>query len=205
MTTAALTTAALMTTSVFPIGHYAGLRPDDDGRPVHAVRIGWQQHRLSEAAFGTWVLGHGTPQVGKGPWTREDLVAAALEAGITDPGTHAEELTGLGLLAKASEASEEFAKAHRIDVQFVGLGNSLENPDLYAVGLPGLGTAATLDPSSYELWQWGSVPPTLWHSCQVRASVAGSSEPADALAGVLGDLRYLIAHGCAYVDVADPR
>lgn len=202
------TTTVLMTTTVFPIGHYTGLRPDDDGRPVHSVRIGWQQRRLTEDAFGTWVLGHGTPQVGKGPWTGEELLAAADEAGITDARTHLEELTGLGLLASVPERSEEFAKAHRIDVQFVGLGNSPENPELHAVGLPGLGAAAMLDPDSYELWQWGSLAPTLWHSCQVRASVTSKLdqqvEPIDALAGVLGDLRFLIGHGCAYLDVTDP-
>ncbi|WP_328333221.1 hypothetical protein OHA70_16010 [Kribbella sp. NBC_00382] len=188
--------------TLFPVGHYAGLRPDDDGLPLHAIRIGWQQHRLSEDAFGTWVLSHGTPQLGKGSWSADDLVAAALDAGISEPARHAEALATDGLLASASEA---FAKAYRLDVQFVGLGNSPENPDQYAVGLPGLGAAAMLDPSSYELWQWGSVAPTLWHMCQVRASIAGDAEPADALTSVLGDLRYLVAHGCAYVDVADPR
>jgi hypothetical protein len=192
----------MTTASVLPVGHYAGLRPDDDGHPVHAVRVGWQQHRLSGDAFRTWVLSHGTPPLGKESRTGADLVAAALEAGISEPAERVAELTNDGLLASMSE---EFAKAYRIDVQFVGLGNSPENPDLYAVGLPGLGAAAMLAPGAYELWQWGSVAPTLWHLCQVRATIAGDSGPADALESVLGDLRSLILHGCAYVDVADPR
>jgi hypothetical protein len=198
-----------MPASVFPIGHYTGLRADDGGRPVHAVRIGWQQHRLTENAFATWVLAHGTAESGKSPWTEQDLLAAASqEGGITDAADRLAELIGLGLLAVVPERSDEFAKAHRMDVQFVGLGNSPENSELHAVGLPGLGAAALLDQGSYELWQWASLAPTLWHSCQVRASVSAKLdqdvEPIDVLAEVLADLRHLIVHGCAYLDVADP-
>jgi hypothetical protein len=197
-----------MTATVFPVGHYTGLRPDDSGHPVHTVRIGWKQHRLTEDVFGTWIFGHGTSEAGNS-WTEHDLLGAATDAGIGDPAACAAELARLGLLVSIPERSEEFARTHRIDIQFVGLGNSPDNPDRYGVGLPGLGTAAMLDPGCYELWQWGSIAPTLWHSCQVRASVTSRHdrqvEPADALAGVLADLRFLVVHGCAYVDVADPR
>jgi hypothetical protein len=62
-----------------------------------------------------------------------------------------------------------------------------------------------LDSDCYELWQWGSVAPSLWHSCEVRATVtAGHGEVADpgkAVQEILGDLRFLVAHGCAYLDV----
>jgi hypothetical protein len=92
-----------------------------------------------------------------------------------------------------------------MDVLFVGLGNAPDRPNGHAVGLPGLGAAAILDPDCYELWQWGSVAPTLWHSCELRASVSAQLdhplEPVDALGDVLGDLRFLIANGCAYLDV----
>ncbi|MFI6678644.1 hypothetical protein [Kribbella sp. NPDC050470] len=73
------------------------------------------------------------------------------------------------------------------------------------MGLPGVGAAAMLDPGSYELWQWGSLAPSLWHCCEVRASVRSQLDEqvgaADVMAEVLGDLRFLIAHGCAYLDV----
>jgi len=197
-----------MPTTVFPIGHYTGLRRDEASQ-VHSVRRGWQQHRLSDDAFGVWVLSHGTPASGKGAWTEDDVLSAAAEAGLSDVPDHLSALTQLGLLATVAGDAEAFARAHRLDVQFVGLGNSPDRPEAYAVGLPGLGPAAILDTTSFELWQWGSLAPTLWHSCQVRASVVSkldtATEPSDVVGEVLGDLRFLLAHGCAYVDVADEQ
>ncbi|MFC9687713.1 hypothetical protein ACFTSF_04185 [Kribbella sp. NPDC056951] len=198
-----------MATTLFPVGHYAGRRPGDDGRPTHSVRIGWRLHRLPDDVFGTWLLGHGTAETGKGPWTATDLVGAAEASGIAAARSHVAGLQELGLLTDVTRAPEEFAKKHRMDVQFVGLGNSPDHPDRFAIGLPGLGPAALVDPETYELWQWGSLAPTLWHSCQVRASVLAELdrpvEPVEALTSVLGDLRFLLAHGCAYVDLADEQ
>jgi hypothetical protein len=200
-----------MSSSVFPIGHYGGLRPGEvpDAAQVHVVRVGWQQHRLSEDAFGIWVLSHGITEIGKRPWTADDIIQQAEQAGVADAKAHLENLVADGALALVPDRTDEaaaFARGHRMDVLFVGLGNSPDRPDGYAVGIPGLGTAAILDPDCYELWQWGSVAPTLWHSGEVRSEVAGrlgrTLEPAGALGEILGDLRYLIAHGCAYLDVA---
>jgi hypothetical protein len=196
-----------MNGSVFPIGHYSGFRPGED--PVHVVRVGWQQHRLDEDAFGVWVLSHGTAETGKGHWTADDIVKRAEDGGLAEAGRRLEELAAKGIVAFVPddpEVATAFAKGHRMDVLFVGLGNSPERPEGHAVGVPGLGTAAVLDPDCYELWQWGSVAPTLWHSCEVRATVTAelgqTLEPVDALGEILGDLRYLISHGCAYLDVA---
>jgi hypothetical protein len=193
--------------TIFPVGHYTGVRPDDDGRPVHTVRVAWRQQRLAEDAFTVWVLGHGLPSTGKAPWSAQQLLAAASDAGIADAAEHLTALTDLGLLIAVPERPEDFAKAYRLDVLYVGLGNSPDNPDLHAVGLPGLGAAALLDPGTYELWQWGSLAPTLWHCCELRAAVTGTADrqvgPSDVVADVLGDLRFLIVHGCAYLDVAD--
>ena len=200
-----------MSSSVFPIGHYGGLRPGEvpDAAQVHVVRVGWRQHQLSEDAFGIWVLSHGVTEIGKGPWTADDIIRQAEQAGVADAKAHVESLVADGALALVPDRIDEaiaFAQGHRMDVLFVGLGNAPDRPDGYAVGIPGLGTAAILDPDCYELWQWGSVAPTLWHSSEVRSEVEGqlgrTLEPAAALAQILGDLRYLIVHGCAYLDVA---
>lgn len=196
-----------MSDSVFPVGHYGGLRAGTDA-PVHAVRVGWQQLRLSEDAFTVWVLAHGTPELGKGRLAVEDLLGQA--ADIPAAERHLDELVKQGALAVVPELPDEataFAKRHRLDVLFVGMGNAPDRPDEHAVGVPGLGAAAVLDPDCYELWQWGSVAPKLWHSCEVRAAVTSdlgrAQEPIDALGEILGDLRYLLSHGCAYLDVAD--
>ncbi|GAB3938226.1 hypothetical protein GCM10029976_052410 [Kribbella albertanoniae] len=195
-----------MTASVFPVGHYGGVRANDAGPAVHVVRTGWQQHRLSEEQLGLWMVAHGVTETGKGPWTVADVIA---RAGVADAGSHIETMQAAGLLAIVEDdpiAASEFARGHRLDVQYVGLGNALDRLDGYAVGIPGVGTAAVLDPDCYELWQWGSVAPTLWHSVEVRATVTShweqDNDPFHSLAEILGDLRFLIAHGCAYLDVA---
>jgi hypothetical protein len=200
-----------MSSSVFPVGHYGGLRPGEvpGAAQVHAVRVGWRQLRLSEDAFGVWVLSHGSTETGKGPWTTDDIIQQADQAGVADAKAHLENLVSDGALVLVPDRPDEavvFAQSHRMEVLFVGLGNTPDRPDGYAVGLPGLGTAAILDPDCYELWQWGSVAPTLWHSSEVRSEVAGqlgrTLEPVAALAQIMGDLRYLIVHGCAYLDIA---
>jgi hypothetical protein len=186
--------------TVFPIGHYGGVRDSEQ-----VVRVGWSQHRIDADAFRVWGLAHGLSEVGKGSWTVDDVTAQAATAGIEDAASHLARLNDAGLVAVVDDAAT-FARTHRMDVLFVGLGNRPDRLDGHAVGIPGLGTAAVLDPDCYELWQWGSVAPTLWHSCEVRATVTAehgqAADPAKALAEILGDLRFLIAHGCAYLDVA---
>ena len=197
-----------MNATVFPVGHYSGVRPGESDEPEHVVRVGWSQHRIDADAFAVWVLAHGLPEVGKGAWTVDDVIEQAVQAEVGDPARHVERLADAGLLAVVEDnpvLAARFAQRHRLDVLFVGLGNAPDRLDGHAIGIPGLGTAAILDPDCYELWQWGSVAPTLWHSCEVRATVTArlgqTAEPADALAEILGDLRYLVAHGCAYLDV----
>jgi hypothetical protein len=184
---------------IFPIGHYFGIRDD-----AQVVRVGWSQHRLGPDEFAIWVLAHGVPEVGKGAWTIDDVVVHGKQAGIEEPAAYVERLADAGLVAVVTDG-RSFAQRHRMDVMFVGLGNAPDRLAGHAVGIPGLGTAAILDPDCYELWEWGAVAPTLWHSCEVRATVVAEPparpDPDAALAEILGDLRFLVAHGCAYLDV----
>lgn len=193
-----------MTATIFPVGHYTGLRTDDDGRSVHTVRTGSRHHRLTEEMFGTWVLAHGLPGGGRSAWTEDDVRRRAEEVQIPDVAGQLAALTAIDLVA-AVDDEVRFARTHRMEVYFVGFGNSPEDLDQFAVGVPGLGTAAILDSASYQLWQWGSVAPTLWHSCELRAASTSRSGRAvsahDVTAEVLGDLRVLVAGGCAYLDV----
>lgn len=193
-----------MNAMVFPVGHYSGVRADE-----HVIRVGWSLHRIDADAFAVWVLAHGLPAVGKGQWTVDDVIGQAVQAAVEDPARYVEQLADSGLLAVVEDnpmTATLFAQRHRLDVLFVGLGNAPDRLDGHAIGIPGLGTAAILDPDCYELWQWGSVAPTLWHSCEVRATVTAELEqpadPAAAVAEILGDLRFLVAHGCAYLDIA---
>jgi hypothetical protein len=195
---------------VFPVGHYAGQRPGDR----HLVRLGWSPERLTTDEFGVWVLAHGSSRAGKSDWTVDDVLALADGAEVDGPGDAVESLLERGLLAAvptepaAAPATLAFLREHRMASLLTGLGDTAENPGTYAVGVPGTAALAWLDRDAYELWQWGQLPPTLWHTCEARAKVSTRlGEPLDAshtVGGVLADLRLLLAHSCAYLDVAPP-
>jgi hypothetical protein len=110
-----------MSATVFPVGHYGGLRESEQ-----VVRVGWSQHRIDEDAFGVWVLAHGLPEVGKGPWTVDDVLEQSARAGLENAAAHVTRLADAGLLSMVSNPIDatQFARTHRMDVLFVGLGNS---------------------------------------------------------------------------------
>lgn len=202
-------------TTVFPVGHYAGTIPDGE---VHLVRVGRELERLTDDEFGIWMLAHGLAEVGKGSWTRTDVLDRARDAEIADPEGCFERLLARMLLAVVPMEAERvddavaFATAYRLGTLLVGLGAAPDVPDRHAVGVPGVGTAALLDAETYRLWQWGGIAPTLWRHCQDRIRTAGEGldalstlvDPAKVLGDVLGELRVLLVHGCAYLD-AVPR
>ena len=185
---------------VFPVGHYLG---EHHPEGVHLVRVGLRHHELTADQFGVWVLGHGADR--PEPWTAKEILELAASSGVPDAQAHIDDLTTRGLLATVpASAATTFAESHRLAPLLVGLGNTEEDPDHYALGFPALEQPVAVVPvGSYELWQWGHIAPSLWHTSEVRAKVAADlSEPAtEVLAGVLADLRPLLVHGCAYLDV----
>lgn len=202
--------------TVFPVGHYAGTAPDSE----HLVRVGREMERLTDDEFGIWMLAHGLAEVGKGSWTRTDILDRARDAEIAAPENCFDRLLDRSLLAAVPVVSAQdpvddavaFATAYRLGTLLVGLGAAPDVPDRHAIGVPGVGTAALLDAETYRLWQWGGIAPTLWRHCQDRIRSAGEGldalsalvDPAKVLGDVLGELRVLLVHGCAYLD-AVPR
>ncbi|KJK43441.1 hypothetical protein UK23_33270 [Lentzea aerocolonigenes] len=185
---------------VFPIGHYAGRRGD-----IHVVRVGWRPETLTADEFVVWVLAHGSGRAGKADWTVRDVLALADLPDVVNS------LLVRGILAAVpaeptgAPATLEFTRRHRMGGLLTGLGDTKADPGVHGVGVPGLATVAWLDDWSYELWQWGPLAPALWDVCEVRAKVLTELdqplEPAQAVGSVLADLRLLLAHGCAYLDV----
>jgi hypothetical protein len=192
---------------VFPLGHYVGVRQSDER---HLIRVGFEHQSVSAGDFGLWVLAHGPAEVGHGRWTTEQLYELAAAAGLSEPAAGTDRLVGQGVIALVPpELEQAFVRAHRMQSLMVGLGNTADAPDVFRVGLPGMATPVTLDQSSYELWQWGGMVPDLWRSCEVRAAVAEKLDvrvnPDELVGELIGDLRVLLAHSCAYLDVAQPR
>jgi hypothetical protein len=176
--------------SVYPVGHYMGERHPEG---LHYVRIGLAHQTMTADEFGVWVLAHqDSPQ-----WSIKDVLELAASAELPNAPAAAERLLSVGLLAEVTEA---FTREYRLHPLLVGLGNSPERPDEYAVGLPGQ-DPLVLKASAYELWQWSTLAPTLWHTCEIRAKVSSTS-PVDEVPGVLADLRPILANSCGYLDTA---
>lgn len=198
-----------MTAVVYPVGHYTGVVPSAFGPAERVVRVGLKQHRIPEDAFGLWVLAHGPAEPDEQPWTRRRLLGQAAEIGLTANPDQLAELEQSGLVVSVDPSRREaadFARAYRLDVLMIGLGESPERPGHHLIGTPEVGPVATLDPDSYELWQWAPTLPSLWASCELRSAVTArdgqTADPNRALAGVLRDLRLLVLYGCGYLDVS---
>lgn len=197
-----------MSDLVFPIGHYVGERYPEG---VQVVRVGEAHHALTDDEFGAWVLAHGAPVGDSAVWTTHDVLGLAAETGLADAGRHVAELAGRGLLAlvpaDGGPEARAFAETHRLTPLLVGLGNTEADPDSYALGFPLLDEPVAVVPAgSYELWQWGHIAPSLRHTCDVRVKVAADLDeptgPAEALRGLLADLRPLLVNGCGHLDLA---
>jgi hypothetical protein len=177
-------------TEVFPIGHYMGERHPEG---LHYVRVGLEHQTMTEDEFGVWVLSHqDSPQ-----WSSENVLALATQSALPTAQDSVERLLAAGLLVTRSDT---FTQSYRLHPLQVGRGNTAEAPDVYEVGLPGQ-EPAKLSAGSYEVWQWAAMAPTLWHTCEIRGKVTGTTS-SEATESVLADLRPLLGNSCAYLDKA---
>lgn len=182
----------MSSTAVFPIGHGAGPLVHADQPAHHVVRIGRTAEQLTEGEFGLWVLAH------RGPRTAAELV---------DAGHSEQEVDGLvrrGVLASVADPTA-FAESYRLVPLFLGLGNSPDELEQFAIGVPGLEPLARVGPAAFELWQWGWVAPSLWAHCEVLATIgeqeAGQQGRPEAHVGfVLELLPALLSGFVAFLD-----
>ena len=175
-------------TPVFPVGHAAG--PESEH---HLIRVGRTAEHLSESEFGVWVLAHRWPTV-------PELVAECLEAGIDAAEQHVDALLNRGVLTLADDVTE-FAQQHRLLPLFVGLGNLPDDLEGFAIGVPGLEPLALVSATTYELWQWGWVAPSLWAHCEVLATIGEPGTPGAQLDVVLDGVAELLSD---FVAVLEP-
>jgi hypothetical protein len=179
-------------TAVFPIGHYMGERHPEG---LHYVRVGLAHQTMTADEFGVWVLAHDeSPQ-----WSVENVVTLATAAELPNPAEAVERLLSAGVLATATDEAA-FTRSYRAEPLLTGIGNTAEDPDTYAVGLPNR-EPTLLTADGYELWQWSALAPTLWHICEIRAKVLDRALT-EVVPELLTDLRPLLANNCAYLDKA---
>jgi hypothetical protein len=201
---------------IVPIGHYVGVNVPRDGTEseFHVVRIGWETYKLEEAEhFAVWALGHGLPEPGGGdtaPWTRSALVGAARASGIPNVADALAELMARDLLIEVTPGTAEaveFARVCRTRSLLVGIGNTFEDPLLYAIGASENAPVVRVSSFAYELWKWGHACDSLWHACHTFAATGNPNDPDETdpervLTRCLAAIQVLLASGAIYLDEA---
>jgi hypothetical protein len=198
---------------IFPIGHYIGAFYPTPGGTDHyqQVRIGADVLRLSDKEFAVWGTAHGVPErVEVAPWTKSELIAAARDAGVRDPGSIIAEFLAAGTLvevAAGTPSAVTFASEHRLVPLMLGLGNTPEEPWLYAIGFldqPIVKTRSIL----YDLWEWAHLDTDIWAACHGAAGTARKAgvtdpeqnDPHALLTGLVESLHTLLGPNAAYLD-----
>jgi hypothetical protein len=151
---------------------------------VRQVRVGAEIEELSDDLYESWRAAHESP-----------------------PDTAVDELSARRLLANAVDPVA-FASTHRLLPLALGLGNTPEEPWLFAAGLLYQPVVAMTGPL-YDLWQWAHLSPDLWSACWEAAAVAEQAgmtepeqtDPSQVLAGVMAAAPQLLAARVACFDV----
>lgn len=202
---------------IVPIAHYVGQEYESaDVPPTFNLRGGWSIVNLTEDERAIWAFAHGVPEhVGSGrPWNREALKQAAaphFKGGDIDD--MIENLIARKVLAEFTPGTDqaiEFARQYRLVPLQVGLGNTLDEPRAWRIGI-GDNVLLTVSSTVYRAWEWCHLYRSLWDFCQKFAKIraehtdpparAEDQNPEQILAQVLESLQSLIAASCAYLDV----
>ena len=200
---------------VFPLGHGMGPFHSHRGAPpaYWVVRLGWDSPLLpDQATADMWSLAHGRPdRVGRSPWGRAEVCAAARQVGLADPGPVLDALIDRGLVVEVrpgTAEAAEFAATHRVQSLLLGLGELPGSPGLDGIGLLGMPALARVPLGTYEFWQWGHLWPTLTEAAAGLAEMAAQSpehapeeaDPGQVLDRILRELHQLLAVGAVYLD-----
>ena len=203
---------------LFPVGHLVDVWRDGvDGPPrTWLVRVRSELLQLDAARFAVWAQAHsrvGHP-VGT-PWTRADVVAAAV-AGRDLPAATAEravdDLLARRALAEVADGDDErrrFLTAHSLLPLVIGLGNTAERPTVFALGLPQQ-TLVTGPRALHDLVGHSPGHSSMWAACRAAARDAVALDvPLDVIrdpdrtAGLLVDnLHALLAPHAVRLDVS---
>jgi hypothetical protein len=200
---------------ILPIGHYIGAFYGTPGSTEHTqqVRIGAEVFHLDDPQFTVWALAHGVPaRVAEARWTRAELEEAAGKAGVAGAAGVIDEFLAAGSLAEVTPGTPdavEFGRNYRTVPLMLGLGNTPEEPWLYAVGFPGE-PIVKMRGVLYDLWEWGHMDADLWSACEGAAATARrvriddpeQNDPERLLTGLLESLHTLLGPHALYLDLS---
>jgi hypothetical protein len=197
-----------------PVGHSVGpLFTPESGRPnSYEIRYADGIFSIDHEELRVWALAHGdSATVNEDPPCRERVRRKAVELGAVKVNEIVDRLLEVGLLVEIplnAEQMQKFAYTHQIDPLALGLGNTLEAPHYFQMGLPAT-PRVKVGHDVYHLWMFAHRHASLWDAIEyvvaerrVEAVLRAGPEtdPARVLANVIKALPALIATSCAYVD-----
>ncbi len=194
-------------TQLFPVGHDLGAFHDGAGGQCQQVRVGAEVVELDATRYEVWTAAHGTVGTDGTDGTDGTAAPATEESLRSAHGDLVTELLAKRLLARTTPPAE-FASTHRLVPLALGLGNSVEEPWLFAVGLL-YQPMVMMTGAVYDLWQWAHLSPDLRTACHESARAAAragvsdvaQTDPDRVLTGALESLPQLVAARAACFDV----
>ncbi|GAB3156295.1 hypothetical protein GCM10027290_53970 [Micromonospora sonneratiae] len=169
--------------------------PPGGEAPVANVRVGDEFHQLSPGEYHIWLLA-------TAHHSREALLQATRQAGYVDGDQVLEALLGLGMMIELdpedAKLDAQLAQLRLVSIA-IGIGNSAEHPEAFAIGGPDLQPRALVGLDLYTVWGM-SYRASIWAVCQQIGALA-EEEPAAVARRVAAGIPVLVSNSCAYLDV----
>lgn len=193
---------------LLPVGHLLGAihYGDSTDSTRFTVRVGRQDVDLTLPEFVVWSGAHGVPEKVAGqPWTAEDTYQAALDTGVEDVPATMDQLRSKDLLDEVTPGTGDalrFAAGHQAFPLLLGLGNSLEDPGSFRIGIPAAAAAVVTLPV-YSMWSRAHLEDSLLTACTLMAAAGPDGTTAGAVAdGFLRTAHTLLSVHAMYFDIA---
>lgn len=204
-----------MATLLVPVGHSVGplFTPSGEQDPdSYEIRFADGIFSIDHEELRVWALAHGDPAtITGGAPSRARIIREASELAENTVNQVIDRLCDVGLLVEyesRTSQARDFAYRHQVEPLAIGLGNTVDTPWYFQIGLPGT-PRVMVGHDAYHLWMFSHRHASLWDACEYVAT--DRREEAVARAGIETDpdrilthfldaLPAMIATSCAYVD-----
>lgn len=202
--TAVIDDAAIESYGVYARGYLTGARYMWLGLEGVIVSLGGRELELKdEASWFTWTAAHGVAD-GEGLDDSIDAICAiARDAGAPQPIFDIDDLTARRLMEQPQTGAEliEFAATNRLEPLLAGIGNGVEHPNEYWLGVDPQRPVTSVPAQAYEVWR--TAP--LSYSLLDAAHAAGRAGSVSDLRAYLRVVQLLCLRRAAFIDEVRPR
>lgn len=185
---------------VLSVGYPLGMSvPIESGEPSdqpYELRYGSGYLQLAEVQYEIWWLA-------RGGRPRSDLEVAAQEQGIPQAADVIAGLLHVEALVELEDdpvANAPLFERIRLIPTGIGMGNSVERPTEFKIGLPELGARIAVDLRTYDVWSGSDGRKTIAEVCREAAQQAGGVDPDHFYGQAAVNLPILLQEGVAYLD-----